>query len=160
VTILLPVEARPANAAASTATSSVTAAREPELRRRRRLLLVEDHDAVRAVNARALRAAGHAVVEAEGPRRALEIAERGEKFDLLVSDVVMPEMSGLELAQHLMRVLGAIDVLFVSGYAEEALAERGLSVADVNLVRKPFSAATLVQRVDETTAAATARKKA
>ncbi len=162
VAILFPVESGPVNASASTATSRVPVARDSALRsrRRRRLLLVEDHDAVRAVNARALRAAGHVVVEAEGPRRALDIAERGEKFDLLVSDVVMPEMSGLELAQHLMRLLGAIDVLFVSGYAEDALAERGLSVADVNLLRKPFTAAMLVQRVDETTAAATTGEKA
>jgi two-component system cell cycle sensor histidine kinase/response regulator CckA len=153
VTVLLPVATLPANAAAATATTATD--QELRCQRRRRLLLIEDHEAVRAVNARALRAAGHVVVEAEGPRQALDIAERGEKFDLLVSDVVMPEMSGLELAQRLMRVLGNVDVLFVSGYAEDVLAERGMSVADVNLLRKPFSAATLVRRVDETTAAST-----
>jgi len=156
VTVLLPVALPATEAATTAAVAKEQASRRP----RRRLLLIEDHDAVRAVNARALRAAGHVVVEADGPRQALDIAERGEKFDLLVSDVVMPEMSGLELAQRLMRVLGAIDVLFVSGYAEDVLAERGLSVADVNLLRKPFSPATLVRRVDETTGAATASGEA
>ena len=69
-------------------------------------------------------------------------------FDLIVSDVVMPAMSGFDLAERLLARMGTVPVLFVSGYAEQALQERGLQASDVELLRKPFSPAELIERVN------------
>jgi len=113
-----------------------------------RVLLVEDDRAVCAVSVRALRAAGYHVTTAETPAQALALAESDGRFDLIVSDVVMPAMSGFDLAERLLAHMGAVPVLFVSGYAEQALQRRGLQASDVELLRKPFSPAELVERVN------------
>lgn len=112
-----------------------------------RVLLVEDDASVCAISVRALRAAGFHVTTAETPDQALALADSNGKFDLIVSDVVMPAMSGFDLAERLVARMGAIPVLFVSGYAEQALQERGLHASDVELLRKPFSPAELIERV-------------
>ncbi|HEY6727967.1 MAG TPA: PAS domain-containing protein [Polyangiaceae bacterium] len=113
-----------------------------------RVLLVEDDASVCAVSVRALRAAGYHVTTAETPARALALAEANGTFDLIVSDVVMPAMSGFDLAEKLLARMGSVPILFVSGYAEQALQERGLQGADVELLRKPFSPAELIERVN------------
>lgn len=113
-----------------------------------RILLVEDDASVCAVSLRALRAAGYQVTAAETPERALELTGADARFDVVVSDVVMPTMSGLELADALRTRIGDVPVLFVSGYAEQALKDRGMCISDVELLSKPFSPSELVQRVD------------
>ncbi len=115
--------------------------------RERSVLLVDDEVAVGTIGSRALREAGFVVHQADGPEAALKLSENVGAFDIIVSDVVMPTMSGLELVEHLTAQLGAIPVLYVSGYASEALAARGLVPDQVNLLRKPFSPAALVRRV-------------
>jgi two-component system cell cycle sensor histidine kinase/response regulator CckA len=135
------------------AQGQITTAPEPESHLRSaspdaRVLLVEDDPSVCAVSVRALRAAGFHVTTAETPDQALALADSNGKFDLIVSDVVMPAMSGFDLAERLVARMGAIPVLFVSGYAEQALQERGLQASDVELLRKPFSPAELIERVN------------
>jgi two-component system cell cycle sensor histidine kinase/response regulator CckA len=88
------------------------------------ILLVEDEDAVRAVNARALTARGYTVLEAESGVEALRVlAEHDGPVDLVVSDVVMPEMDGPTLLGELRQLYPGLKVVFVSGYAEDAFAK-------------------------------------
>jgi PAS domain S-box-containing protein len=112
-----------------------------------RILLVEDDRSVRAVSERALRVAGYDVTAVEHPERALALVDSEQRFDLVVSDVVMPGMSGLRLAEELRERIGDVPVLFVSGYAEEALREHGIDASAVELLGKPFLPSDLVERV-------------
>ena len=85
------------------------------------MLLVEDEEAVRSFASRALSTRGYKVLEAGSGVEALEVMERVEgKIDLVVSDVVMPEMDGPTLLRHLRERNPEIRIVFMSGYAEEA----------------------------------------
>ena len=110
-----------------------------------RVLLVEDDASVRRLARRALEAAGFEVLEApdgeEGLRLALVAAP-----DLVVSDIVMPGMSGLELADRIAARHPGVPVLFVSGYAEDAAENRLLRSAGRELLGKPFRPQQLVER--------------
>src|SRR4051812_19594874 len=110
------------------------------------VLLVDDDDAVRRLAAQVLGDEGYLVVEAAGPAEALAICERGDVFDLLVTDVSMPGMSGRELAREICVLRPGIPVLFISGY-DDSLVHGGAS-ADPFLA-KPFSAAALAHKVKE-----------
>src|SRR5690606_35026453 len=87
-------------------------------RGRATVLLVEDNEPVRTIAARILREAGHDVVEASMPSEARQFAESGQHFDLLLSDIRMPETSGIDLARLLRQHAPDLRVLFMSGYAE------------------------------------------
>ena len=115
------------------------------------ILLVEDEDPVRAVNARALAARGYTVLEAASGVEALEIIqERGAPVDLVVSDVVMPEMDGPTLLGELRKLYPDLKVIFVSGYAEEAFRKNLPEGEDFNFLPKPFSLRQLVETVKQT----------
>ena len=104
-----------------------------------KLLLVEDEDTVRAVAERALTRAGYAVTTASDGEIGLGIvANSGEKFDLVVSDVVMPVMDGPAMARAIRRVLPDIPILFMSGYAEEHLRTE-IDIENMHFIPKPFS---------------------
>ncbi|PVE23669.1 hybrid sensor histidine kinase/response regulator [Microvirga sp. KLBC 81] len=114
------------------------------------ILLVEDEDPVRAVNARALSARGYTVLEAASGVEALEIIqERGAPVDLVVSDVVMPEMDGPTLLGELRKLYPDLKVIFVSGYAEEAFRKNLPEGEDFNFLPKPFSLRQLVETVKQ-----------
>jgi two-component system cell cycle sensor histidine kinase/response regulator CckA len=114
------------------------------------ILLVEDEDPVRAVNARALSARGYTVLEAESGVAALEIIqERGAPVDLVVSDVVMPEMDGPTLLGELRKLYPDLKVIFVSGYAEEAFRKNLPEGEEFNFLPKPFSLRQLVETVKQ-----------
>ncbi len=114
------------------------------------ILLVEDEDPVRAVNARALSARGYTVLEAASGIEALEIIqERGSPVDLVVSDVVMPEMDGPTLLGELRKLYPDLKVIFVSGYAEEAFRKNLPEGEDFNFLPKPFSLRQLVETVKQ-----------
>ncbi|WP_414473800.1 cell cycle histidine kinase CckA [Microvirga sp. M2] len=114
------------------------------------ILLVEDEDPVRAVNARALSARGYTVLEAASGIEALEIIqERGAPVDLVVSDVVMPEMDGPTLLGELRKLYPDLKVIFVSGYAEEAFRKNLPEGEDFNFLPKPFSLRQLVETVKQ-----------
>jgi two-component system cell cycle sensor histidine kinase/response regulator CckA len=112
------------------------------------ILLVEDDEAVRRVAIRILAACGYNVLEAKRATDARRIcAEMGATIDLLLTDVVMPEISGLKLAQELLEAHPRLRVLYMSGYPGGAVAHEGILAADTAYLEKPFSAAGLAQKV-------------
>ncbi|MBF9233449.1 cell cycle histidine kinase CckA [Microvirga alba] len=114
------------------------------------ILLVEDEDPVRAVNARALSARGYTVLEAASGIEALQIIEeRGAPVDLVVSDVVMPEMDGPTLLGELRKLYPDLKVIFVSGYAEDAFRKNLPDGEEFNFLPKPFSLRQLVEIVKQ-----------
>ena len=113
------------------------------------ILLVEDEDAVRAFAARALTQRGYNVVEAASGVEALEQVAAHPDIDLIVSDVVMPEMDGPTMLRHL-REQGAVKpIIFVSGYAEEAFARNLPEGEDFGFLPKPFTLKQLVEAVKQ-----------
>jgi PAS domain S-box-containing protein len=110
------------------------------------VLLVEDEESVRRLGRRALEAAGFRVHEADGGEEALRLVRR-EPIDLVISDIVMPGMSGLELAEHIARLRPGVPVLFVSGYAEEHPESPRAPAGVRELLGKPFRPQQLVERV-------------
>ena len=111
------------------------------------VLLVEDEDAVRLIAAEVLRRHGYDVLEAASPRVAYDIFERRSRdIDLLIADIVMPEVHGPTLAQHLIAVRPDLRVLFISGYGETT-APMDMANPNVSFLSKPFQAAVLVDRV-------------
>jgi nitrogen-specific signal transduction histidine kinase/CheY-like chemotaxis protein len=114
------------------------------------ILLVEDDSLVRGLGAEVLRQHGYKVLEAEDGREALEIAQlyNGE-IQLLLTDVVMPNMSVAELAQRLKVTRTEIKVLFTSGYADGSIVQQGVLEPGVEFMEKPYSPADLLERVRE-----------
>jgi two-component system, cell cycle sensor histidine kinase and response regulator CckA len=114
------------------------------------ILLVEDEDAVRLFSARALRNKGYKVVEAKSGEAALElISADSANVDLLITDVVMPQMDGTTLIKHVRERLPEMKVICISGYAEEAFRNRLDSAENVHFLPKPFSLDQLAGKVKE-----------
>jgi PAS domain S-box-containing protein len=142
VSVYLPI-------APATATSQARRAsrrNEPESAAQT-VLLVEDEDSVRTMAARILRQKGFTVVEASDGGAALEAIQEGGRLDLILTDVVMPEMSGVELADRAEQLRPGMPVLFMSGYSEREVADRGGGRAGAMLLNKPFRAGELVAAV-------------
>jgi two-component system cell cycle sensor histidine kinase/response regulator CckA len=114
------------------------------------VLLVEDEDAVRSFAARALRNKGYTVIEAASGEQALALPpEQLDRVELLISDVVMPNLDGPALAAELHRRRPQLKVLFISGYAEDSLRNNMARSAHVNFLPKPFSLSQLAGKVKE-----------
>jgi signal transduction histidine kinase len=114
------------------------------------LLVAEDDEAVRGITVLALSRAGYEVLAAEGGVAALELARRhAGPIHLLVTDVVMPGISGQQLAQELAQLRPEIRTLYVSGYAENTIVHHGVLDADVAFLPKPFTPTALVRKVRE-----------
>jgi CheY-like chemotaxis protein len=114
------------------------------------ILVVEDDPQVRGITGRALARAGYRVLTAANGAEALGIAmQRAGDVDLVVTDVVMPGLSGPELARELRKVQPNVCVLYVSGYAGDALSPLGVEDPSVDLLSKPFTPASLLARVRE-----------
>ncbi len=114
------------------------------------ILLVEDEDAVRAVNSRALTARGYTVLEAASGVEAIEVIEKTERtVDLVVSDVVMPEMDGPTLLGELRKRYPELKFVFVSGYAEDAFAKHLPEGETFAFLPKPFGLKQLVETVKQ-----------
>jgi CheY-like chemotaxis protein len=117
-----------------------------------RILLAEDEPQVRQMTARILRHAGFTVIEAADGVEALAVLEReAGELGLLVTDVIMPNMGGAELARHAQPLDAALPVIFVSGYTAQGLSEHGALREGCELVHKPFSAELLLEKVREHT---------
>jgi CheY-like chemotaxis protein len=116
-----------------------------------RVLLVEDEAAVRALIARVLRDLGYRVVELSDGQGAFEYVQEHphERFDLLLTDVVMPRMGGEQLAEQLRAIDPALKVLFISGYTGNAMIEQGRLASETLVLTKPFEQLTLARRVRE-----------
>ena len=118
------------------------------------ILLVEDEDAVRAFSSRALAGRGYTVVEARSGVEALEkMAEHRGAIDLVVSDVVMPEMDGPSLLRELRKTRPDLKIIFVSGYAEDAFKKNLPENETFAFLPKPFSLKQLIQAVKDATGA-------
>jgi len=114
------------------------------------ILLVEDEETVRSLAARVLRACGYTVLESVNGVDALRIAQAyTEPLDLLLTDVVMPQMGGTALAAQLTRARPGLKVLFSSGYVDSASITHGQINPGSNLLQKPFTAAVLARKVRE-----------
>jgi CheY-like chemotaxis protein len=114
------------------------------------VLVVEDEEAVRHLVCRVLRAKGYRVLQAAHAEEALILAgSTHEPIDLLVTDIVMPGMGGTALAEELIAVRPSLRVLFISGYAPEAIERRGELIDASGLLEKPFSADQLARKVRE-----------
>ncbi|MGE0233700.1 MAG: cell cycle histidine kinase CckA, partial [Flavobacteriaceae bacterium] len=114
------------------------------------ILLVEDEDAVRAFGARALASRGYTVLEAATGAEALDIMEsQGNSVDLIVSDVIMPEMDGPTLINELRKKRPDLRVIFVSGYAEEEFARNLAENEQFDFLPKPFTLKQLAETVKE-----------
>jgi CheY-like chemotaxis protein len=112
------------------------------------VLVVEDQDDLRSLICEVLGEAGHTVLAAANGLEALARAEsHAGPVQLLLTDVVMPGMNGRELAERLTALRPGLRVLFVSGYASDVIAKRGVLEERVNLLEKPFSRASLLRRV-------------
>ena len=116
-----------------------------ELRGNETILLVEDDDRVRAVAERILVGNGYRVIVAKDAKEALALNE--QCVDLVLSDVIMPGMSGPTLVEYLRRQRPALKALYMSGYMEHPIVENGGINPAVNLVQKPFTPESLVRKV-------------
>jgi two-component system, cell cycle sensor histidine kinase and response regulator CckA len=114
------------------------------------ILLVEDEKGVRELAREYLEMSGYNVLEAENGHTALElVAMHAGQIHLLMTDVVMPGISGRELAERVMQIRPGIKVLYMSGYTDQAVVHHGILEGDVALLQKPFTLATLAGKLRE-----------
>lgn len=114
------------------------------------ILLVEDDAAIRNMVKTMLCKLGYSVLHAASPEKALEMAREAEKkIDLLLTDVVMPEMNGKELVCKLRQILPDLKCLYMSGYTVNVISQRGVLKDDVHFIQKPFSKNLLARRIRE-----------
>lgn len=112
------------------------------------ILVVEDEGAVRQITERVLRRGGYNVLAASSGDEALRIAQQhSTRIDLVLTDVVMPRMSGRELAQRLAVLRPDIPVLYMSGYTDDAVVRHGIRHAEVHFLSKPFESSMLLAKV-------------
>ena len=144
INVLLPATEQRSPEDASPATTTVSEARGETI------LVVEDEAALRMVVCRMLTSAGYQVLDAETGAAALAISERHSgPIDLLLTDVVMPQMLGKELAGRLVVSRPGTPVLYMSGYARPVLASHGTLDSDVVLLEKPFTRTDLLRTVHQ-----------
>jgi two-component system cell cycle sensor histidine kinase/response regulator CckA len=151
---------RAAEAAAAAPLETAAAAEESrraanaDLTGRGTILLVEDEDGLRALNARGLASRGYTVLEAGNGVEAIDVLEKADgQVDLVVSDVVMPEMDGPTLLRELRNRNPSLKIIFVSGYAEDAFQKHLPEHGQFAFLPKPFTLKQLVAAVKDTLAA-------
>src|SRR4051812_26919977 len=138
----------PETAAAAAVTESHPASDVETLTGNETIVLVEDDERVRAFSARVLRSAGYTVIEAAAPGEALQILQHdGANIDALLTDIIMPEMDGCELARRVRTESPGTRVLFMSGYTDQVFEEHNVSVAEESLLEKPFTAPELLRKL-------------
>jgi len=114
------------------------------------ILLVEDEDVVRGLTRKILMQAGYNVLDARSGDEAIRLcATHAGPIDLLLTDVVMPEVSGKEVADRLLELRPTTRVLFMSGYTDEAIVQHGVLDANVKFIQKPFTWVGLTKKVRE-----------
>lgn len=119
-----------------------------------KILLVEDDDSVRILAARALEKAGHAVEQACDGARGLEcIKAAAGSYDLIVSDIRMPEMDGIEMAKAAASAFPGVRIMLVTGYADQRERAEELNGIILDVVQKPFTLAEIRSRVERALAA-------
>jgi two-component system, cell cycle sensor histidine kinase and response regulator CckA len=108
------------------------------------VLLVEDEPALRQLAVLMLERLGYRVVEtADGGEALAAVREKGVRPDVVLTDVVIPGMSGPVLIEHLRETLPDVKVIYMSGYTDDAIAKRGVVESGVNFLQKPFTMSAL-----------------
>ena len=111
---------------------------------------MEDEDAVRAITKLALQSLDYTVLEARSGKEAVRICEQhSEPIHLLITDVVMPEMGGRQVAERLAACKQGIKVLYLSGYTDDAVVRHGILQAEVAFLQKPYTPMSLANKVRE-----------
>ena len=114
------------------------------------VLLVEDDEGVRDYACAVLEELGYSVYRASNGKKALELTkEKNIRFDLLVTDLIMPEMNGKELAVALKKLYPEILIIFASGYTDNHIVHSGALDEGINFIQKPYSVQTFAQKVRE-----------
>ena len=116
---------------------------------RRKVLLVEDDERVRAFTEEALRDLGYAVVAADCATEALARIGQEPDVDLLLTDIVMPEINGRQLAEQALRIRPSLPVLYMTGFTRNAVVHNGMLDPGVNFMAKPFTVDQLAAKVRE-----------
>ncbi|SNB46836.1 ATP-binding protein [Geobacter sp. DSM 9736] len=117
---------------------------------RETILLVEDEPAILEVSAKLLQEQGYAVIQAGTPEEAIQLAtDQMDKIDLLMTDVIMPEMNGRDLANRLLTTHPGMKRLFMSGYTADVIAHHGVLDEGVHFIEKPFTLSALAAKVRE-----------
>ncbi|MEP6849709.1 MAG: PAS domain S-box protein [Acidobacteriota bacterium] len=112
------------------------------------ILLVEDEEIVRRLAGEVLETGGYTIIEAPNGREALAFCrEHPGRIDMLMTDVVMPEMGGPELAVKIRDLFPDMAVLFTSGYTDDAIVRHGVIEANTNFIQKPFTTIDLARKV-------------
>jgi CheY-like chemotaxis protein len=124
------------------------------------VLVVEDEAQVRHITVSMLKARGYRVLEAASCQDALTIATTEDAIDLLVTDVVMPELSGPELATRIRTVHPTIRVLLVSGYSADTVGRHGVDGTAPSFLQKPFTGNQLAKKVRDVLDAASGSRAA
>ena len=124
-----------------------------------RILVVDDEPSMRDMLRIVLRRDGYDGVVAENGREALGVLERGERIDLLVTDVILSGMDGPELARRAVGLVPELPVLFMSGYTDDEIVRRGLLQAGQPFLQKPFTPEALASEVAELLKARAARSE-
>jgi PAS domain S-box-containing protein len=144
-TILLPATGHDAVPARAPASASASAS---ESGTGETILVVEDEPAMREVTRRILSRSGYQVITAANGREAIQVATNYDGgIDVLVTDIVMPQMLGQEAAERIRALQPGVKVLFMSGYTRGLLGSKGIVAGDVNLIEKPFMEASLLTRL-------------
>lgn len=112
------------------------------------ILIVEDEKAVRDIAKATLEKFGYTTLIAENAEEALTVYKNADdKIDVLLTDVVMPKVSGKELADQLAELQSDLVVIFMSGYTNDTIGQQGVLTEDINFIQKPFSPVSLAQSV-------------
>ena len=114
-----------------------------------RILFVEDEDSVRAFGIRALKKKGYNVVDSNSAENALEILEKDPDFDLLLTDMVLPGMSGAQLTNKVKEQIPQISVILASGYSEDIARKEVDNTNEFEFITKPYSLGDLTAKVFE-----------
>lgn len=114
------------------------------------VVLVEDDAEVQALTKEILEACGYTVLPARRPGDAIQLVQGYEgPIDLLLTDVVMPHMSGRRLSEHLLQLRSTMRVLFMSGYTDDAISHHGVLDSGIPFLQKPFTPDALARKIRE-----------
>ncbi len=122
---------------------------ESQMKGSETILLVEDEEEVRGFASTALQSLGYTIYESENGKKALEFVKNKSelKIDLLITDMIMPEMNGKELSNELKKLRPETKIIFTSGYTDNHIVHSGNLDKDINFIQKPFSENTLARKI-------------